>query len=81
MSHQLTLTEKQQHWLAHIQACEPFPFKPTHVSEFLALTGNNTDTRCEFIDGEMTSWYGSRALEGLRYLRELATALTKPGPR
>jgi hypothetical protein len=22
------------------------------------------------IDGEMTSWYGSRAIEGLRYLRE-----------
>jgi hypothetical protein len=23
------------------------------------------------VDGEMMSWYGSRALEGLRYLRRL----------
>jgi hypothetical protein len=37
------------------------------------------------IDGEMVSWYGSRAIQGLRYLRQwrasLDTALgLKPGP-
>jgi hypothetical protein len=26
----------------------------------------------QLIDGEMMSWYGSRAIEGLRYLRALA---------
>jgi hypothetical protein len=24
------------------------------------------------VNGEMLSWYGSRAIQGLRYLRELA---------
>lgn len=55
---------------------EPFPFKPEHVSEFRRLTGN-AGIRCEFIDGEMTSWYGSRAVQGLRYLRELAIGLSE----
>ena len=50
---------------------EPFPFKAAHVDEWRQLTGN-TRTPCAFIDGEMTSWYGNRAVEGLRYLRELA---------
>jgi hypothetical protein len=27
------------------------------------------------VDGEMMSWYGSRALEGLRYLRRLRRML------
>ena len=54
---------------------EPFPFKPAHVDEWRQLTGN-TRTPCEFIDGEMTSWYGNRAVEGLRYLRELATRIS-----
>ncbi|GMQ76860.1 MAG: helical backbone metal receptor [Gammaproteobacteria bacterium] len=51
---------------------EPFPFKPAHVDELRGLTGD-TGTPCEFIDGEMTSWYGSRAVEGLRYLRDFAS--------
>jgi ABC-type Fe3+-hydroxamate transport system substrate-binding protein len=50
---------------------EPFPFKQAHVDEFRMLTGD-TDTACDFIDGEMTSWYGSRAVPGLRYLHERA---------
>jgi len=49
---------------------EPFPFKPAHVDELRRLTGD-TRTPCEFIDGEMTSWYGNRAVEGLRYLSKL----------
>jgi ABC-type Fe3+-hydroxamate transport system substrate-binding protein len=54
---------------------EPYPFKPAHVDELRKLTGD-TGTPCEFIDGEMTSWYGNRAVEGLRYLRDLATAFS-----
>ncbi len=49
---------------------EPFPFKPAHVDELRRLTGD-TQTPCAFIDGEMTSWYGNRAVEGLRYLSKL----------
>jgi ABC-type Fe3+-hydroxamate transport system substrate-binding protein len=56
---------------------EPFPFKPIHVEEFRRLTGD-TETPCEFIDGEMTSWYGSRAVDGMRYLRELAMRFSEP---
>jgi ABC-type Fe3+-hydroxamate transport system substrate-binding protein len=51
---------------------EPFPFKPAHVEEFRKLSGD-TSTPCAFIDGEMTSWYGSRAVTGLAYLRKFAT--------
>ena len=54
---------------------EPFPFKQRHLDEFRVLTGND-DTRFEFVDGEMTSWYGSRAIEGLRYLRDFAQRAT-----
>ena len=54
---------------------EPFPFKPAHVDELRKLTGD-TETPCEFIDGEMTSWYGNRAVEGLRYLRQLSARLS-----
>jgi ABC-type Fe3+-hydroxamate transport system substrate-binding protein len=52
---------------------EPFPFKPVHVEEFRELS-TDTTTPCVFIDGEMTSWYGSRAMAGLDYLRDFATA-------
>jgi ABC-type Fe3+-hydroxamate transport system substrate-binding protein len=51
---------------------EPFPFKAAHLEEFRQLT-DDTHTTFEFIDGEMTSWYGSRAVAGLRYLRERAS--------
>ncbi|MSR13573.1 MAG: cobalamin-binding protein [Gammaproteobacteria bacterium] len=43
---------------------EPFPFKARHVAEIQARMGVGV----RLIDGEMTSWYGSRAIEGLRYL-------------
>jgi ABC-type Fe3+-hydroxamate transport system substrate-binding protein len=44
---------------------EPFHFKEHHVPEVEALVDGALVT---LIDGEMTSWYGSRAIEGLRYL-------------
>lgn len=52
-------------------ASEPFPFKEKHVDSFHQEFGLERD-RLLFIDGEMTSWYGSRAIEGLRYLRDIA---------
>jgi len=44
---------------------EPYPFRPKQLAEIRALCGG---TPVRFIDGEMTSWYGSRAIAGLRYL-------------
>ncbi len=53
---------------------EPFAFDTTHIEEF-AGTFADTDQRLAAIDGEMTSWYGSRAILGLRYLKEFAAQL------
>jgi ABC-type Fe3+-hydroxamate transport system substrate-binding protein len=53
---------------------EPYAFRS---SDAQALAARH-DRPVELIDAEMTSWYGSRAIEGLRYLgalrRRLATA-------
>ncbi|MGD9737372.1 MAG: helical backbone metal receptor [Solirubrobacterales bacterium] len=46
---------------------EPFHFKDRHAAEVAALLG---DTPISLIDGEMTSWYGSRAIAGLEYLAD-----------
>lgn len=47
---------------------EPYIFRP---SELAALRERFPRQQVEFIDGEMTSWYGNRAIDGLRYLRAL----------
>jgi ABC-type Fe3+-hydroxamate transport system substrate-binding protein len=44
---------------------EPYPFREKHVAE---VAGRLGDLPVDIIDGEMTSWYGSRAIEGLGYL-------------
>ena len=46
---------------------EPFRFREKHLAEVEALVPG---ARVSLIDGEMTSWYGSRAIAGLDYLRE-----------
>jgi len=46
---------------------EPFHFKERHVEEVEELVPG---AKVSLIDGEMTSWYGSRAIAGLDYLRE-----------
>lgn len=46
---------------------EPFLFTDAHVDAL----GSEVATPVELIDAEMTSWYGSRAVRGLAYLREL----------
>jgi hypothetical protein len=45
---------------------EPYPFRRRHVD---ALSASHPSVR--LINGEMVSWYGSRAVAGLAYLREL----------
>jgi ABC-type Fe3+-hydroxamate transport system substrate-binding protein len=46
---------------------EPFHFKERHVAEVEALVPG---AEVSLIDGEMTSWYGSRAIAGLEYLAD-----------
>jgi hypothetical protein len=50
---------------------EPYRFTEAHVDALERQIGKPV----QLIDGEMMSWYGSRAIAGLRYLR----ALTSPG--
>lgn len=53
---------------------EPYPFKQKHVEEVRALTGE-WPVQVTTIDAEMVSWYGPRAIPGLRYLEAFAAAL------
>jgi hypothetical protein len=46
---------------------EPFHFKDRHVAEVEELVPG---AKVSLIDGEMTSWYGSRAISGLEYLAD-----------
>ena len=81
-------------WLAGVQrvllSSEPYAFAgpqlQTYRAEAAALCPN---ARVQLVDGELLSWYGARAVAGLRYLRELAedvndtpatsAAITAPG--
>jgi ABC-type Fe3+-hydroxamate transport system substrate-binding protein len=47
---------------------EPYRFTEAHVDALEKQLGKPV----LLVDGEMMSWYGSRALQGLAYLRELA---------
>jgi short-subunit dehydrogenase len=51
-----------------LASTEPFMFREQHVAE---LRARYPGKPIELIDGEMTSWYGSRAIRGLAYLRGL----------
>jgi ABC-type Fe3+-hydroxamate transport system substrate-binding protein len=46
---------------------EPFMFREQHVADVRSRTGKPV----LLVDGEMTSWYGSRAIAGLDYLADL----------
>jgi len=48
---------------------EPYHFKEHHLPEVAAAVPG---ADVSLIDGEMVSWYGSRAIAGLRYLAEFA---------
>lgn len=49
---------------------EPYRFTERHLPEIERLSGRPA----RLIDGEMTSWYGPRAIAGLRYLSDYAQA-------
>ncbi len=65
-------------WLAEVQqvllSSEPYRFTAQHQGEARRLCPN---ARVRLVDGEMLSWYGPRAVAGLRYLREIAAAAAK----
>jgi hypothetical protein len=50
---------------------EPYPFRDKHLAEF-ERAFNPRQAKLALIDGEMISWYGSRAIGGLRYLHDFA---------
>jgi hypothetical protein len=50
---------------------EPYPFDDRHAA---ALRARLPQVPVQLIDAEATSWYGSRAIDGLAYLRSLRAA-------
>lgn len=52
---------------------EPFAFTPDDAAAF-AAEHNVPPQRCRMIDGEYTSWYGSRAIRAMAYLSDFAKA-------
>ncbi len=61
-------------WLEGIDrvllSSEPYSFGPTHVAQVQNWLPH---TKVQLVDGEMLSWYGSRAVLGLDYLAALST--------
>jgi ABC-type Fe3+-hydroxamate transport system substrate-binding protein len=57
---------------------EPYRFQEADVAAFARHHGYPL-SQTALIDGEMTSWYGNRAIQGLRYLRRLAAAMAEAG--
>lgn len=64
-------------WLAAVDrvllSSEPYRFTAAH-RDALARDPRFAGKRIELIDGEMASWYGVRAIEGIRYLIGRAAA-------
>ncbi|HPI59676.1 helical backbone metal receptor [Zoogloea sp.] len=62
-------------WLSEVRrvllSSEPYRFRERHLEEVRHLSGQPSS----LIDGEMASWYGSRAIDGLRYLAALRRSL------
>lgn len=54
---------------------EPYSFSERNLVELLDTMPAGHKTRCALIDGEMTSWYGSRAVQGMAYLKGLRRSL------
>lgn len=65
-------------WLADVErvllSSEPYRFTAAHLAEVERAAGRPA----ALIDGEMASWYGSRAAAGLRYLAALRRSLARP---
>ena len=55
---------------------EPYIFRERHCVEIIDHLSSDSHTRVALIDGAMTSWYGSRAIRGLAYLRDFRRNLS-----
>lgn len=53
---------------------EPYTFTKEHITAFCDQYPAHA-TKAHLIDGEMLSWYGSRAIKGLNYLKHYCEAL------
>jgi hypothetical protein len=56
-------------------ASEPYSFREVHVAELRELMPKRA---VALIDGEMTGWYGSRAIAALGYLLRFRKQLASP---
>ncbi len=56
---------------------EPYRFLPEDL-EIFAREHDCPPEKLRLIDGEMTSWYGSRVIQGLRYMGQLAREVSAP---
>lgn len=67
-------------WLAHIDrvllSSEPYSFNASHVAQVQSWLPH---AQVQLVDGEMLSWYGSRAIAGLDYLAALSAAADMGG--
>lgn len=65
----------EESWLQQVElvllSSEPYRFQEKHLEDIK----NTLNKPARLIDGEMTSWYGSRAIQGLRYLTGFSTSL------
>ncbi len=65
----------EESWLQDVElvllSSEPYRFREKHLDEIK----NTLNKHARLIDGEMTSWYGSRAIQGLRYLADFSASL------
>src|SRR5262245_12998866 len=63
-------TDRESAWLSEVDdvllSSEPYRFTVMHMSQAQTLCPR---ARVQLVDGEMLSWYGARAVAGLRYLR------------
>jgi hypothetical protein len=64
-------------WLEEVERVllpsEPYRFRTRHVADIAALVPAQR-VPVQLLDGTMTSWYGSRAIAGAHYLRQLREA-------
>ncbi len=68
----------EESWIAMAElvllSTERYMFRAKHVAQIAGLP-SFAGKPVRLIDGEMTSWYGSRAIEGLDYLRALRRSI------
>jgi len=56
---------------------EPFAFRKKDIQELNETLDYVGESKISLIDGEMTSWYGSRAIRGFEYLASYRTNLAR----